>query len=122
MVTLGELVERIKAGIDPARTGMIACHNGMVRGTSRDGRPAVYLEIEMNRSAWTLILEEMRRRPGITAVEAHLFTGRRRVGDDVMLVAVAGDIRENVFPVLEETVNRLKREAVIKHEALADSG
>jgi molybdopterin synthase catalytic subunit len=34
---------------------------------------------------------------------------------------VAGDIRENVFPVLEETVNRLKAEAVKKKEWLANS-
>jgi molybdopterin synthase catalytic subunit len=33
-----------------------------------------------------------------------------------MLVVVAGDIRENVFPVLEETVNRIKKEALSKKE------
>jgi molybdopterin synthase catalytic subunit len=60
----------------------------------------------------------MRSRPGIAAVKAHLFTGRRVVGQDVMLVVVAGDIRENVFPVLEEAVNRLKREAVLKREKI----
>jgi molybdopterin synthase catalytic subunit len=62
----------------------------------------------------------MRNEPGISAVEAHLFTGRRYVGDDVMLIAVAGDIRENVLPVLEKTLNRLKKEAVKKREKLVD--
>jgi molybdopterin synthase catalytic subunit len=51
-------------------------------------------------------------------VEAYLFTGRRYVGDDAMFVAVAGDIRENVLPVLEATLNRLKKEAVKKREQL----
>jgi molybdopterin synthase catalytic subunit len=35
-----------------------------------------------------------------------------------MFIAVAGDIRENVLPVLEETLNRLKKEAVKKREQL----
>jgi molybdopterin synthase catalytic subunit len=37
-----------------------------------------------------------------------------------MLVAVAGDIRENVFPVLEETVERLKKEVTRKEEYFLD--
>jgi molybdopterin synthase catalytic subunit len=37
-----------------------------------------------------------------------------------MLVAVAGDIRENVFPVLEETVERLKQEVIQKEEFFVD--
>jgi hypothetical protein len=36
----------------------------------------------------------------------------------VMFIAVAGDIRENVLPVLEKTLNRLKKEAVKKQEKL----
>ena len=58
----------------------------------------------------------MHQRPGIVEVAVQLFEGYRRIGDDVMLVAVAGDIREHVFPVLEETVERLKREVTHKKE------
>ncbi len=115
---LYQLMEEVRDRIDPARVGMIVCHNGIVRGTSRDGQIAEYLDIDCDGEAWDRILDEYRRRPGISAVEAHLFTGRRQVGDDVLLVVVAGDIRENVFPVLEEVVNRLKAEAVVKREKL----
>ncbi len=118
MPTLTDLMDRIKKQTDAAKVGMIACHNGLVRATSRDGRPAEYLDIDVNSNAWDAILKEMRAQPGIAAIEAHLFTGRREIGDDVLLVAVAGDIRENVFPVLEKTVNRLKKEAVLKEEKL----
>ncbi|NSW86920.1 MAG: molybdenum cofactor biosynthesis protein MoaE [Syntrophobacteraceae bacterium] len=113
---LAELVEKIKQETDVAKVGMIACHNGVVRGTTRDGIQAEYLEISVDASAMHKVLEDMRREPGIAAVEAYIHTGRRNIGDDVMLVAVAGDIRENVFPVLERTVNRLKSEAVHKME------
>ncbi|HOV86700.1 MAG TPA: molybdenum cofactor biosynthesis protein MoaE [Syntrophobacteraceae bacterium] len=120
MIRLQDLVDKIKAEMDPAKVGMIVCHNGVVRATSRKGEPAEYLEIGVDSAAWNQVLEEGRREPGISHVEAVLFTGRREVGEDVLLVAVAGDIRENVFPVLEKTVNRLKKEAVVKKEALLE--
>lgn len=118
MQKLQDLVDKIKREADPARVGMIACHNGVVRGTSRAGEVAEYLDIDVDREKWEAVLRDMRRQPGIAAVEAHLFTGRRRVGDDVLLIAVAGDIRENVLPVLEMTLNRLKQEAVRKQEKI----
>lgn len=118
MTTLYDLVEKVKAEIDVAKVGMIVCHNGIVRATSRAGEPAEYLDVDVDQAVWDKILQEMRREEGISAIEAHLFTGRRHIGDDVMLVVVAGDIRENVFPVLEKTVNRLKKEAVLKKEKL----
>ncbi|MHC1741678.1 MAG: molybdenum cofactor biosynthesis protein MoaE [Syntrophobacteraceae bacterium] len=118
MLKLQDLVDKIKREADPAKVGMIACHNGVVRGTSRAGEPAELLDIDIDREAWHRVLGEMRGEPGISAVEAHLFTGRRMVGDDVLLIAVGGDIRENVLPVLEKTLNRLKKEAVLKKEKL----
>lgn len=120
MPTLQDLVDKIKRTMDPARVGMIACHNGVVRATTRQGAPAEYLDISADTEAWENVLREVRTRPGIHAVEAYLFTGRRLIGEDVMLIAVAGDIRENVLPVLEETVNRLKSEAVIKKEKVGE--
>jgi len=119
MVTLQTMIDDVKKRVDPKQVGMFACHNGVVRATSRDGRPTTALDIDCDRNAWDRVLADVRRRPGIAAVEAYLYTGRRQVGDDVLLVVVAGDIRENVFPVLEETVNRLKKEAVKKREWLA---
>jgi molybdopterin synthase catalytic subunit len=117
-VTLNDLVNKIKRQVDFSRVGMIACHNGVVRGTSRAGEAVECLDIDVDTEIWDRILQEMRTEPGIAAVEAYLFRGRRRVGDDVMLIAVAGDIRENVLPVLEKTLNRLKKEAVKKGEKL----
>ncbi len=120
MPTLNDLVEKIKREVDFLKVGMIACHNGIARGTSRGGELAEYLDIDVDADKWDEVLREMRSETGIAAVEAYLFTGRRRVGDDVLLIAVAGDIRENVLPVLEKTLNRLKKEAVKKREKLVE--
>ncbi|MEJ5301385.1 MAG: molybdenum cofactor biosynthesis protein MoaE [Thermodesulforhabdaceae bacterium] len=113
---LCDLLEKVKKEVDFTKVGMFACHNGVVRGTTRDGKVASKLYISCNRERWESILSEMRTRPGISAVEAYLHEGERKVGDDVLLIVVAGDIREHVLPVLEETLNRLKSEAVIKKE------
>lgn len=122
MPNLQELVDKVKREIDPMKVGMIVCHNGVVRGTSRAGIPAEFLDVGVDREKWESIIGEMRAQPGIAAVETHLFTGRRQVGDDVMFLVVAGDIRENVLPVLENLLNRLKKEAVIKFEKIKGEG
>ncbi len=115
-VTLEDLFQKVKRRVDFARVGMIVCHNGVVRGTSRDGRPVKFLEIEVDKKRMESVLREMRQRPGIETVEAHVFSGQLKVGEDVMLVVVAGDYRENVFGALEDTVNRLKEIVVHKRE------
>jgi len=115
-MTLQEMVDAIKNRPDFGRVGMLACHNGVVRATSRNGRNVRGLEIEVDRDLLETILLEMNGREGIVEVAVHLFEGYRQVGEDVMLVAVAGDIREHVFPVLEETVERIKKEVTRKKE------
>lgn len=115
-MTLCELLENVRKKVDFNRVGMFACHNGVVRGSTRDGKPVSRLIISRDRQKWDEIIGEMRKRPGIGAVEAYLHEGERNVGDDLLLIVVAGDIREHVLPVLEETLDRLKGEAIKKVE------
>jgi molybdopterin synthase catalytic subunit len=110
------MVNAIKNLPDYPKVGMIACHNGVVRATSRDGRKVKGLSVEVDRNALENIVQEMNQRSGIIEVAVHLFEGYREIGEDLMLVTVAGDIREHVFPVLEETVERLKKEVTRKEE------
>ena len=119
-MTLQQMVNAIKDHPDFAKAGMIACHNGVVRATSRDGRDVKGLRIEVDRVALQSIVQEMLQRSGIIDVAVHLFEGYREIGEDVMLVAVAGDIRDHVFPVLEEMVERLKKEVTRKKEYFID--
>ena len=46
--------------------------------------------------------------------------GELFVGDDLLYVVVAGDLRENVFGVMSEVIDRLKKEGVSKTETYAD--
>jgi len=98
------------------RVGMVLFHCGVVRSASRDGRTVRELDIEVDRKRLGKILDEMRRSVGIVEVLAEVREGKLVPGEDIMLVAVAGDIRENVFPVLMETVSRIKGEVTRKTE------
>jgi molybdopterin synthase catalytic subunit len=95
---------------------MILCHNGVVRETSREGRPVSGLTLTADRDALEAILAEQRARPGIIDVLVEIQEGSLKVGDDVMFIVVAGDIRDRVIPVLEDTLNAIKKRVTFKTE------
>lgn len=113
---IAEFLQRIKNRPDFDRVGMILCHNGVVRGFSRDGRRVSAVHVDVNRDVLQALVKEMEARPGIVEVIAEVNEGMLPVGADIMYVLVAGEIRENVFPVLQETVNRIKKEVLTKEE------
>ncbi|HIC90863.1 MAG TPA: molybdenum cofactor biosynthesis protein MoaE [Syntrophaceae bacterium] len=113
---LWEMIEKIKSHPNFGQVGMILCHNGIVRGTSRDGHPVQGIDIMVDRSRLVLVLDEMKSHPGIVEILAEIKEGTLKVGEDIMWIVVAGDTRDNVFPVLEVTVERIKKEVVKKTE------
>lgn len=113
---LTALIDRIKSYPDYAKVGMILCHNGVVRGTSRDGRPVSGLTVTVDREALDSILAEQKQRPGIVDILVEIREGSLKVGDDVMFIVVAGDLRDHVIPVLEDTLNAIKKRVTRKTE------
>jgi molybdopterin synthase catalytic subunit len=95
---------------------MILCHNGVVRSTSRAGRPVSELTVRVERQPLQKIIDDIRQRPGIVEVLVEIREGRLYPGEDVMFIVVAGDFRENVFSALMDMVNRIKTEVTRKIE------
>ncbi|MDI6689118.1 MAG: molybdenum cofactor biosynthesis protein MoaE [Actinomycetota bacterium] len=116
---IAELLQSIKNHPDFDRVGMILCHNGIVRGFSRDGRRVTGVKVDVDHERLDELIKEMKTCPGITEILAEVYEGKLSVGDDIMYVLVAGDIRDNVFPVLKETVDRIKKEVLKKEEDIA---
>ncbi|NVM21794.1 MAG: molybdenum cofactor biosynthesis protein MoaE [Desulfobacterales bacterium] len=116
---LTALIDRIKAHPDYAKVGMILCHVGVVRGTSRGGSPVSGLDLTVDRDALESILSEQKRRPGIIEILVEIQEGWLKVGDEVMFIVVAGDIRDRVIPVLEDTLNAIKERVTSKKEHFA---
>lgn len=113
---LSEMIRKVKAHPAYHDAGMILCHNGVVRATSRDGKSVKELIVKVNRYRLAEIVAEMKKRPGIIEVLAEVREGKLYVGDDVMFIVVAGDFRENVFPALMDAVNMIKAQVTTKTE------
>ncbi|MBN2254491.1 MAG: molybdenum cofactor biosynthesis protein MoaE [Deltaproteobacteria bacterium] len=115
-MNIQEMIDQLKKHPDFHQAGMILCHNGVVRATSRDGAPVSELTVNADKKRLDEIVAAMKERPGIVDILAEVRDGTLSPGDDVMLIAVAGDIREHVFPVLQDMVNMLKRDVTHKTE------
>ncbi|MEN8200002.1 MAG: molybdenum cofactor biosynthesis protein MoaE [Thermodesulfobacteriota bacterium] len=101
--------------------GMILIHNGVVRNWSRqDRKKVVALEVTPDLDKIEAIRQEFLQRDGIFDIVAEAMTGRFQPGDDLLYLIVAGDIRENIKPVLAELLDRVKAEAVHKKEIMAE--
>ncbi len=116
-MNLIQMVDTIKKHPDYHRAGMILCHNGIVRGTSRDGRQVSGLTISVDHEKLQQVIERYKQQPGIIDILVEIDDNRHlAVGDDVMLLLVAGDIRENVISVLNDTLNAIKTSVTNKTE------
>ncbi len=113
---LTDLVAQVKRHPDFSKVGMILCHNGVVRGSSRDGKPVSEVTVRADRKRLEAVLRAIKAMPGIIEVLAHVNEGTLKVGEDVMYVVVAGDFRENVFDAIIAAVNRIKAEVTSKTE------
>jgi molybdopterin synthase catalytic subunit len=97
--------------------GMILIHNGVVRNWSRTDRNAVSaLRVTPDSDKIEALRQEYLRREGIFEILIEAGSGTFQPGDDLLYIIVAGDIRENIKPVLAELLDRIKAEAVTKQE------
>jgi molybdopterin synthase catalytic subunit len=115
---LNKMIQALKGHPEYPKMGMIASHLGVVRGTSLKGEKVKGIEIRFNHNSVEKIAFESKKIEGIFEVLINTSEGHLDVGDDIMAVVVGGDTREHVFPVLMDTVNRIKAEATEKKEIL----
>ncbi|MFZ2039939.1 MAG: molybdenum cofactor biosynthesis protein MoaE [Desulfobacterales bacterium] len=119
-MSLDQLLNQVKQHPGFDRVGMVLCHNGVVRGTSRDGRRTTGLEVSVNHHRLKAIVAAQKKRPGIVEILVEINENRPlAVGDDVMFIVVAGDIRENVIGALSDTLNAIKSSVTTKTEFFA---
>jgi molybdopterin synthase catalytic subunit len=120
MKPLYDLLDTVKRHPDFSKCGMVLCHNGVVRDTARDGRNVTGLRITVDHEKLGRVLAEQKKRPGIVEILIDIQEGKDlSVGDDVMVLVVAGDIRENVIAVLTDTLNTVKSTVTQKTQFFA---
>jgi molybdopterin synthase catalytic subunit len=117
LMDINLMLESIKKHPDFEKAGMVLCHNGVVRGTSRDGKKVKGLRVSVNHQKLAQIISEQKQQTGIVDIKVEIAEERDlAVGDDVMMLLVAGDIRENVIAVLTDTLNLIKSTVTQKTE------
>jgi molybdopterin synthase catalytic subunit len=111
------MLNQIKRHPDFAKVGMILCHNGVVRATARDGRKIKGLKVTVNHEKLEQIISEQSQKSGIIDIQVNIVENKNlAVGDDIMHLIVAGDIRENVISVLKDTLDAIKMQVTSKTE------
>ncbi len=116
IMDMNALINTIKTRPDYHKVGMILCHNGVVRGSSRDGSPVQKVTVRADRKAIDRIVAEQKNRPGIIEILVEINEGDLDIGEDLLSIVVAGDIREHVIPVLTDTLNLIKAQGTKKTE------
>jgi molybdopterin synthase catalytic subunit len=119
-MNLEQLVKELKKHPDISNAGMILTHTGIVRNTTREGKKIKTLEIDPNYSVIEDIVNKNKMLPGIIDIKIYMHEkGILNIGDEIMHIAIAGDIRENTINAMTKTLNEIKEKAVTKNQNLA---
>lgn len=114
--TLNSLARKIRASSNIQKAGSIGTFTGIVRGITGNTKTE-YLEFEeyagVARENLDRICSELKAREGIVDVLMHHRTGKILAGEDIVYIVVSAGHREQLFPVLREAIERLKKEVPI---------
>ena len=115
-VLIEEWIKEIKTTCDLGMTGMILIHNGVVRGTTKDGRLIGKMQLSYDSALLEETLAAFRKSEGIIFIRAWINQGDLEIGDDIMKVCVAGRFRTDVMPVFQELLAAIKGKVVTEME------
>jgi len=113
---LDRWIEEVKERASPEELGMILVHTGIVRASSKAGKPVRGMMLSHVRQRLDSIIPAFKQRAGIVEVRVWINSGTLEVGDTIMLLLVAGRFRTDVLPVFEELLSVIKREIVTEEE------
>jgi molybdopterin synthase catalytic subunit len=115
--SFADAIDNMKSQSGFRKAGAIASFVGVVRGENQKHEAVQKLELEAYEEKANEVLraicDDLKRKKGIVDVQIHHLLGEFSVGEDMVHVLVAGSHREYIFPVLEEAVERYKKEAPI---------
>lgn len=126
--SVDEWLREAKASPTAANCGMYLVHNGTVRETARakvreaaeNTAPVMGMHFSFDAEKVEAAAAAARQRPGIGYVRVWLNEGELKLGDDIMLVLIGGDIRPRVVDALQSLVGTIKNECVREEEVYAE--
>ncbi len=114
--TLKSLIKKVKSNPEIDKAGAIGSFTGIVRGITGNIHTQ-FLEFEaydeLAKQKMDRICSELKEKEGVIDVVIHHKTGVLHKGEDIVYVVVAASHRKQLFPVLINAVERLKKEVPI---------
>jgi len=127
-ISLEQIIDHVKRLPTYHDSGALASFVGVVRTDPVSGSDSKVsrLEYEAYSDAALERMEEIRsdakKHDGVLEVEIHHVIDSLTVGEPSIFVVVMGKHRQDVFPVLVETVERVKKEVPIWKKEFTDKG
>lgn len=109
-------IEEIKSKSPKDQLGMILVHNGIVRATSKDGKPVTGMVLSFDEKLLNTLVARYKKNDGIVDIKIWVNQGKLSIGDDIMVVLVAGRYRTDVLPVFQELIREIKNNVVNEKE------
>ncbi len=117
---INEFTRNLRANPGMSEAGMVLVHNGFVRANDLSGNTVEKIDVSVNEDKLAAILKETAAMPGVIAVDAWIVEGTLHVGDDIMLLGVAGNTRGNVIPALSSALDAIKAGVTSKVQYFAN--
>ncbi len=120
-IDLGSIIKSIKQNSNIIEAGSIHTFTGIVRSTSKNGKPVVSMKIdaydELANESIKKICEKLKQREGIIDVKIVHLKGEFELTESLVYVVVASAHRKEGFKTISDAVEMYKEEiAVWKRE------
>lgn len=122
--TFEKMMKEAKASKNASKCGMFLLHNGVVRVDAkskvREGKKntkkVVAMDFDYDNKKVDAAIKRALKMKGIYYIKVWLNRGKLKVGDDIMMVLVGGDIRPRVIDCLQSLVGEIKTKCVVEKE------
>ena len=124
-VDLASIIQSIKKGSKIEEAGSIHTFTGIVRSSSKTGKPVVSMKIDayndLANESINKICANLKQEKGIIDIKIIHLKGEFKLSEDLVYVVVASAHRKEGFKVIEKAIEMYKKEiAVWKKEDYSD--
>jgi molybdopterin synthase catalytic subunit len=116
-IDLGTIIKSIKENSNIQEAGSIHTFTGIVRSTSKKGKPVVKMKIdafdELANQSIIKICERLKQKEGIIDIRIIHLKGEFELSEDLVYVVVASAHREEGFEAIKNAVDMYKKEITV---------
>lgn len=124
--SIAQMMKEAKKSKNADKCGMFLLHNGVVRidakakvrENKKNTKKVKAIDFSYNDKKVDIAIKKALKMKGIYYIKVWLNEGLLKVGDDIMLVLIGGDIRPHVVNCLQELVGEIKSKCVVEREII----